>query len=60
MEPITELYPADVWYLLAVLGVLVLMLPSWLGVVLCTFALVAWHSRRRKGKMAKQPDDHPG
>jgi len=59
MEPITELYPADVWYLLAVLGVLVLMLPSWLGVVLCTFALVAWHSRRRKGKMAKQPD-HPG
>jgi heme/copper-type cytochrome/quinol oxidase subunit 2 len=40
-------------------GVLVLMLPTWLGVVLCTFALVAWHSRRRKGKMTKQPD-HPG
>lgn len=52
MEPINELYPADCWYLLAVLGVLVLMLPTWLGVVLCTLALVVWHSRRRKRRVS--------
>jgi hypothetical protein len=52
MEPITELYPADIWYLLAVLGVLTLMLPTWLGVVLCTFALIAWWSRRSKRKVS--------
>lgn len=51
MEPMTVLYPADVWYLIALMGVLVLMLPTWLGVVLCTFALIAWNNRRLRRRM---------
>lgn len=46
------LYPADGWYLLAVMGVLTLMLPSWLAVILCTFALVVWYNRRDKRRVS--------
>jgi hypothetical protein len=57
MEPLRLLYPADIWYLIALTAVLTLMLPVWLGVVLCTFVLVAWYNRRVKSRMRQ--DDHP-
>lgn len=50
------LYPADIWYLIALLGVLALMLPVWLAVILCTFVLIVWYNRRCKARMKQ--DDH--
>ena len=56
MEPMRLLYPADCWYLLALLGVLTLMLPVWVSVILCTFTLIVWYNRR-VGRRMRQ-DDH--